>query len=66
MSETRSSIILVQIARAQRKLTGNNIYKAKAEIDKISHWSLIKTACYRPLCLSHILQSNPYMADPYW
>ncbi|KAG8216337.1 major facilitator superfamily domain-containing protein [Butyriboletus roseoflavus] len=49
MSETRPSIILIQIARSQRKLTGNNIYKAKAEIDKEALWSLIKTSCTRPL-----------------
>ncbi|KAN0085674.1 Drug:H+ antiporter-1 family protein [Tylopilus felleus] len=49
MSETRSSIILIQIARCQRKVTGNSIYKAKAEIDQESLWNLIKTSCTRPL-----------------
>ncbi|KAG9311883.1 major facilitator superfamily domain-containing protein [Chiua virens] len=49
MSETRSSIILIQIARSQRQRTGSNIYKAKAEINKESLWSLIKTAVTRPL-----------------
>ncbi|KAH0834693.1 major facilitator superfamily domain-containing protein [Lanmaoa asiatica] len=49
MSETRSSIILIKIARSQRKLTGNSIHKARAEIDKESLWCLIKTSCTRPL-----------------
>ncbi|KAG6379526.1 major facilitator superfamily domain-containing protein [Boletus reticuloceps] len=49
MSETRASIILIQIARSQRKLTGNNAHRAKAEIDRESLWSLIKTSCSRPL-----------------
>lgn len=61
MSETRSSIILIQIARSQRKLAGNSIYKAKAEIDKPSLWSLIKTSCTRPLCMSYMLRSNPVL-----
>jgi hypothetical protein len=49
MSETHSSIILIQIARSQRKLTGSSIHKAKAEVDKESLWNLIKTSCTRPL-----------------
>ncbi|KAF8837441.1 MFS general substrate transporter [Paxillus ammoniavirescens] len=49
MSETRSSIILTQMARSKRKITRDNRHKAKAEINKESLWSLIKTACSRPL-----------------
>lgn len=58
MSETRSSIILIQIARSQRKLTGKNIYKAKAEVDKESLWNLIKTSCTRPLCVWYMFRCN--------
>lgn len=65
MGETRSSIILINIARAQRKLSGSNNYKAKAEIDKESLWSLIKTSCTRPLCGLSMLRPA-HSADLYW
>ncbi|KAF9226215.1 MFS general substrate transporter [Gyrodon lividus] len=49
MSETRSSIILTHMARSKRKATGDNRHQARAEVNKESLWSLIKTACSRPL-----------------
>ncbi|KAN0085682.1 Major facilitator superfamily domain containing protein [Tylopilus felleus] len=64
MSETRSSVILIQIARSRRNLTGNINHKAKAEIDKESLWNLIKTSCTRPLYFlltEPIVQSFSYV-----
>ncbi|KIJ63081.1 hypothetical protein HYDPIDRAFT_29773 [Hydnomerulius pinastri MD-312] len=49
MSETRASIILTQMARSARKVTGDGRHKSRAELHKESLWSLIKTACSRPL-----------------
>ncbi|KAF9237707.1 major facilitator superfamily domain-containing protein [Melanogaster broomeanus] len=49
MRETRSSIILTEIARSKRKVTGESRHKCRAEINKESLGSLIKTACSRPL-----------------
>ncbi|KAG1807051.1 major facilitator superfamily domain-containing protein [Suillus subaureus] len=51
MSETRSSIILAQIAKDTRKITGDPRYRSSAEIGQPSMSSLIKTSCTRPLYL---------------
>lgn len=49
MSETRSSIILAQITKDTRKMTGDPRYRSSTEVDKPSMSSLIKTSCTRPL-----------------
>lgn len=49
MSETRSSIILAQITKDTRKMTGDPRYRSSAEVDRPSMSSLIKTSCTRPL-----------------
>ncbi|KAG1767680.1 MFS general substrate transporter [Suillus occidentalis] len=49
MNETRPSIILAQITKDTRKMTGDPRYRSSAEIDKPSMSSLIKTSCTRPL-----------------
>jgi len=50
MSETRSSIILIRLARDARRITGNNKLKARIEVERASLRSLLKVSCTRPLC----------------
>ncbi|KAH7885759.1 MFS general substrate transporter [Phlebopus sp. FC_14] len=51
LTETRSSIILTRIAQKMRKQTGDDRYRAQAEIDKQNLLTLIKISCTRPLYL---------------
>lgn len=55
MSETRSSIILIRLARDARRVTGDNRLKARIEVERESLLSLIKIACTRPLCMCDVL-----------
>ncbi|OJA21197.1 hypothetical protein AZE42_01355 [Rhizopogon vesiculosus] len=49
MEETRSAVILINIARKVRKDKGDNRYCARAEENKSSIASMIKFSCTRPL-----------------
>ncbi|KAF9490043.1 MFS general substrate transporter [Pleurotus eryngii] len=51
MRETRSSIILLRIARNLRNKTGDARYIAPVEIHGRKIWNLVYTACTRPLYL---------------
>lgn len=50
MRETRSSIILLRIARNLRNKTGDARYIAPVEIHGRKLWNLVYVACTRPLC----------------
>jgi hypothetical protein len=50
MKETRSSIILIRMARKVRKDTGDGRYRARVEENKPSLASMIAISCTRPLC----------------
>ena len=49
MKETRSSIILIRIAKKLRKTTGDNRYRARVEDELPSLANLIIIACTRPV-----------------
>ncbi|KAH7924150.1 MFS general substrate transporter [Leucogyrophana mollusca] len=49
MKETRSSIILSRMARKLRRDTGDERYRAKAEIEKQSLWTMMKISSTRPI-----------------
>ncbi|KAG1746773.1 MFS general substrate transporter [Suillus paluster] len=51
MKETRATIVLTRLARKKRKETGDDRYKAKAEMEKQSLVTLIKISCTRPIYL---------------
>ncbi|OJA21192.1 hypothetical protein AZE42_01354 [Rhizopogon vesiculosus] len=51
MRETRSTIILIRMARKVRKDTGDGRYRARAEENKPSLASMIWISCTRPLYL---------------
>ncbi|OAX41036.1 MFS general substrate transporter [Rhizopogon vinicolor AM-OR11-026] len=51
MKETRATIVLTRLARKKRKETGDNRYRAQAEIEKESLITLIKISCTRPIYL---------------
>ena len=52
MKETRSSILLTQIARKLRKETGDSRYRARVEDERASLSRLIWVSCTRPVCMS--------------
>lgn len=52
MKETRSTILLVRLARKMRKETGDHTYRARAEDETASLRTLIFISCTRPLCKS--------------
>ena len=49
MKETRSTIILIRIAKKLRKTTGDNRYRARVEDELPSLANLIFIACTRPV-----------------
>lgn len=50
MKETRSTILLTRLARKLRKETGDHRYRARAEDEEASLYTLIAVSCTRPLC----------------
>lgn len=50
MPETRSEVILRQIANAIRKETGDNHYRAPTEMSSNSIRDMIWVSCTRPIC----------------
>jgi len=54
MTETRSTVILTRMARKVRKDTGDDRYRARAEINKPSLASMIAISCTRPFCKYNI------------
>ncbi|KAG1834348.1 major facilitator superfamily domain-containing protein [Suillus subluteus] len=51
LRETRSTVILVRMARQVRKDTGDGRYRARSEANKPCLMSMIATSCTRPLRL---------------
>lgn len=49
MEETRSSILLMRLARTLRKETGNKRYRARIEDERLSLSKLIWISCTRPV-----------------
>ena len=49
MRETRSTIVLIKIAKKLRKTTGDNRYRARVEDELPSLANLIFIACTRPV-----------------
>ena len=49
MRETRSSIILIRIAKKLRKTTGDQRYRARVEDERASLANLIFISCTRPV-----------------
>ncbi|KAJ8689728.1 hypothetical protein PTI98_012601 [Pleurotus ostreatus] len=60
MRETRSSIILLRIARNLRNKTGDARYIAPVEIHGRKLWNLVYVACTRPL---YLLLTEPIVAS---
>ncbi|KAF5384638.1 hypothetical protein D9757_007464 [Collybiopsis confluens] len=60
MTETRSSIILIRIARKMRKETGNNRYRARVELERTKLSTLIYISCTRPI---QLLLTEPVVAS---
>src|SRR5882762_2791239 len=54
MKETRSTIILMRVAKKLRKDTGNHRHRARAEDEIGSVWTLLYISCTRPLCKFHL------------
>lgn len=50
MKETRSSIILMRLAKKARKATGDDRIRARAEDERGRLINLIYVSCTRPLC----------------
>lgn len=50
MKETRSTILLIRLAKKMRKETGDMRYRARAEDEGASLRTLIFISCTRPLC----------------
>lgn len=50
MKETRSSILLTQLAKKLRKSTGDNRYRARVEDERQGLWTLIFISFTRPIC----------------
>jgi hypothetical protein len=50
MKETRSTIILIRLAKKLRKETGDCRYRARAEDEQGNLRTLIYISCTRPLC----------------
>lgn len=57
LSETRSDIILTRLARKMRKTKQDDRYRAKAEIDKRSLFTLIKISSMRPISACYLLNT---------
>lgn len=62
MKETRSTILLIRLARKMRKDTGDHRYRARAEDEAASLRTLIYISCTRPLCKSQTL----HFPRPMW
>ncbi|KAJ3729937.1 MFS polyamine transporter [Lentinula guzmanii] len=60
MKETRSSIILIRIAKRMRKKTGNPRYRARIEDERAKLSTLIWVSCTRPI---HLLTTEPVVAS---
>ncbi|KAJ3922465.1 MFS polyamine transporter [Lentinula edodes] len=60
MKETRSSIILMRIAKRMRKETGNPRYRARIEDERVKLSTLIWVSCTRPI---HLLTTEPVVAS---
>jgi len=50
MKETRSTIILIKLAKKLRQDTGDHQYRARAEVERGNIRSLLYISCTRPLC----------------
>jgi hypothetical protein len=53
MEETRSTIILIGLAKKLRQETGDSRYRARAEDEQGNLRTLIYISCTRPLCTLH-------------
>ncbi|KAJ7498000.1 MFS polyamine transporter [Mycena galericulata] len=60
MRETRSSILLVRLAKKIRKETGDHRYRARIEDQRPSLISMIIVSCTRPI---HLLMTEPVVSS---
>lgn len=50
MKETRSAVLLTQLAKKTRKETGDRRYRARVEDERADLTTLIYISCTRPVC----------------